>query len=109
MSIQFNPFTGNLDFIGISGGGGSGPAVRYIYSFNNTTDWGSPSGGYYTIIILAGIHNQGLDPQVMVFEQVGLLFEYVTVDQLALNASGDISIRVPDSPDLRFTGKLIVI
>jgi hypothetical protein len=42
------------------------------------------------------------------FEQVGSDYEQVTVNY-NINSSGDVSISVPDSPDLRFAGVVVII
>lgn len=106
--IKFNPFTGQLDLTG--GTSGSPPSVvKYIHSFNNTSSWAGPSVGFYTITVLAITHGLGINVNPVIFELDGSDFVQVNVDEVRINPSGDITIRVPDSPDLRFTGKIILI
>lgn len=110
MAFTFNPLTGALDIVGTSGGGGPAPTVapRFTQTVNNNTHWGTASGGLYTIVILASTHGKGLKPTVTMFEQVGSDYEQVTVNY-NINSSGDVSISVPDSPDLRFAGVVVII
>lgn len=110
MPIVFNPLTSQFDIKGTGGGGGGGgPAERFLQTFNATTDWGSPSGGYYTITVLAASHALGTDPTVEIYENISSEYFQVTVDEVKVNTSGDVSFRVPSSPDLRFAGKVIII
>lgn len=109
MGITFNPFTGQLDITGTGSGGGGGTASRYTQVFNATTDWGSPSGGYYTITIPVATHGKGLHPNIMTFELNGSDYEMVNVDLVKVNASGDVSIRVLQSPNTRFAGLVLII
>ncbi len=107
MGTIFNPLTGQIDFTG-SGSGGSGVAVRYVHTFNATTDWGSPSGGYYTLTVSAVTHGLGTTPISEVFEIIGSDLQKVNVS-IEMNSFGDVSISVLSSPDLRFSGKLLLI
>ena len=109
MGFVYNPITGNLDLVGTSGGGGGGVATKYSSSFNATTDWGSPSGGYYSITILATTHGLGTTPIIEIFEDIAGVFYDVTPDEVKMNASGDVTFRVPQSPDLRFAGKIVLV
>jgi len=85
-------------------------ADRYTQAFNATTDWGSVSGGYYTIVITAATHGKGLNPVFEIFEDTGSEMVKVGVDEASFNiATGDISIRVNDVPDCRFAGKIVVL
>ena len=109
MAWQWNPITNNLDIVGSSGGGSPTPVLKYYATFNATTDWGSASGGYYTITVLAATHAVGVNPIIELFENIAGVFHDVTPDELTVNASGDIAFRVPASPDLRFQGKITVV
>lgn len=106
--LTFNPFTGQLDVTGTSSSAPSVP-VKYILTFNNTSDWGAASGGYYTITVPVGTHGLGINLTPVVFELSGVDYIQVTVDELKVNNVGDISIRVLEIPDLRFNDKLIII
>ena len=90
---------------GGSGSGGSNPS--HVALFDATTSWSGPSGGEYSISISEVVHGQGASPQVQVFEKNGTDYEEVVVF-ITVNASGDVTIKVPDTPDLRFEGKLII-
>lgn len=91
-----------------SGGGGGGGGASYTSLFTLVT-WGAPVGSYYTITILAVDHGAGTDPLVQLYETVGANVDQVEIDRIRVNASGDVEIRVPSSPDLRFEGKVVII
>ena len=85
-------------------------ATRYTSTFDATTSWGAAGGGYYTIAITAATHGRGTRPTVQYLETVGSDEILVIPDQSKfVTASGDLSFRVPDDPDLRFAGKAIFI
>lgn len=137
MPYIFNPLTGNFDFVNPSttGGGGdvSGPAsstdtevaiydgttgkvlknsnvsiaelTAYTRTFNATSDW-ILNGAYYETVVLQSVHKKP-NPAIQVFEQNGLVFEKV-VTGVTIDASGNVTISVSSSPDLRFAGKLII-
>lgn len=107
LSITFNPISGEFDLVG---SGAPAPSVpRYIESFDATTDWGSPSGGLYSITVTAATHGLGINPNVAILELVSPgVFEQVFVDTVAISSIGDITISVLEVPDLRFEGKLII-
>lgn len=89
-----------------SSGGGSG--TPYSQTFLTAT-WSGPSGGYYTITILESTHGKGTDPGVEVYETSGTDDDQVTIDRIRVNSSGDVELRVPSSPDLRFDGKVVIL
>lgn len=86
-------------------------ASRYVLTFNATTDWGSPSGGFYTISLSGATHGHGNNPMTQFFEDTGggalvtVQPDQVTVD----NTNGNITFRVTSTPDLRFAGQCVVI
>lgn len=85
-------------------------ADRFTQAFNSTTDWGSPSGGYYSITITAATHGKGLNPIFEILENTGSNMVKVDVDEASFaSATGDITARVPDVPDCRFAGKFVII
>jgi hypothetical protein len=110
LGITFNPFSpGGLDFIGNSGSS-SGPANRYFAIFNSTTDWTGPSGGFYELSIAQLSHTRGVNPQIQIYELVSGDYVLVNVDQVIVDdITGDVILKVPSSPDLRFNGKVILI
>lgn len=83
-------------------------AERYVSGFTATTEWGAAAGGYYTIPVTAATHGIGINPVVSVQQLTGADYLIVDVDQLKVFANGDVSIRVPETPDLRFAGRLVI-
>lgn len=83
-------------------------AERYISGFTATTEWGTASGGYYTITITAATHGIGSNPVVDVQQLTGSDYICVEADQLKIFANGNVSIRVPETPNLRFAGRLVI-
>lgn len=108
MPLKFNPITGKLDLVGDTTGPVTVQTPNYVQTFNNTTDWGTPSLGYYTIEIPAAIHVKGINPTVQVFELNSGEYENVTVAINVNSSSGRVSIGVLQSPDSRFQGKIII-
>ena len=92
----------------LSSGGGGGSSEAYVQSFNNTSDWGSPSGGFYSITILQSTHEKGTAPQVQTFENIAGSFNLIDTS-VEVNASGDITISVASSPDNRFAGRIVIL
>jgi len=108
MSIRFNPLgLEGLDIVGSGGGGSPGPAQRYVLPFNNSTDW-TLNAPDYTITISAASHGSGVNPNISVFELVGSIYELVQTS-VDVNASGDVTIKVSQSPDNRFNGLVLII
>lgn len=85
---------------------------RYIKTFDATSDWGSASGGYYTITITAATHERGTNPVVASIEKESGS-DYIVVelgtDGLKTLSTGDIEMKVPENPDCRFAGRAIVM
>lgn len=103
MGITYNPFTGQLDYTGGSGGGSTTP---YSSTFV-TGDW-VVNGADYDLTFAQGVHNKGLNPQIQVFALNGIVYEEVSVFSSIDSVSGLITIRVSGTPDLRFNGKIVV-
>lgn len=82
--------------------------TSYSATFDATADWGAASGGYYTITIPATTHNVAVPRVVSVWETIGVERFLTTVDQLIITASGDIQMKVIDTPDSRFAGEVFV-
>jgi len=78
----------------------------YVKTFNATSDWTGPSGGYYSMTVLASAHGKGTTPTSEVYIVNGSDFDETTAEAKKVNATGDIVLKVPD--DLRFAGRLIV-
>ena len=83
-------------------------ATGYIKTFNATTDWGAASGGFYTIVVAVGTHSKGTHPILQIQSLSGADYVDVEVDEIRTTAIGNVLIRVPESPDLRFEGRLII-
>jgi hypothetical protein len=111
MGFKFNPL--GPDFSATNpasgGGGGGGPAERYTATFNSTTSWGSASGGVYTITISAATHGKGTAPNVAVYENVGGVYELVALESVRVTLTGNVSLRVLETPDNRFAGLVLII
>jgi hypothetical protein len=90
-----------------SGGGPSAPAERYTDTFNNTTDWTAASPEY-TRTILAATHGRGTSPNVQVFELISGSYEQINVN-VVVNGSGDVTLKVTETPNNRFVGLVIII
>jgi len=102
IDISADPLTNTIDFIALGGGGG---AVPFVVPFL-IADWGVGTGTY-DILSLESVHNKGTDATIQVFEDVLGIFEEVETI-IEVNGTGDITIKVSQSPDLRFNGKLII-
>ena len=85
------------------------PSERYVHSFNATTDWGDVSGGYFYITVTAATHGRGAQPSVSVREIVGTEHIQVSPDRLVVEDSGNVVIRVPADPNLKFAGEMLFI
>lgn len=107
MGAKFNPLLDlGIDIVGTSGA----PTVQtpnYVHSFNNTTDWGSPSGGLYTLTLAFGTHGKGANPIVQVLMDNGTNFESILIP-FELTVQGSVVLQVSETPDNRFTGKLLI-
>lgn len=85
------------------------PSERYSETFNNTSDWGSAAGGYYTQTITNATHGRGTSPTLIIEELDGSDYIEVLPDRVLINSSGDVSFRVTEVPDGRFTGRITLI
>jgi hypothetical protein len=61
----------------------------------------------YTLTIAESSHSKGTGPSITLYEAVGGIFEEVDT-YVAIDATGNITIKVPVNPDGRFTGKIVV-
>lgn len=99
--ISFNPFTSNFDFVGTT----STPTYELLIT--NLGDWGSPSGGLYTITILAATHGKGTKPLVQALETTASTFTLIGLAH-QIDSLGNITIEVSNIPDNRFLGKILI-
>lgn len=87
--------------------GGSSPSSPVVIPFNNTTDWGTASGGYYTF---TGTHSLNSNNySVEIWDDSSVPSKKVMVDDVLQSTLNTVSIKVLSSPDYRFTGRIIVI
>lgn len=109
MAFKFNPFIpGNLDLVGTSSGPSpGGPAERFSTIFNATSSWTLASPDY-TIAITAGVHGKGTTPNVQIYELVSGSYELV-YPTISIDVSGNVTIKVNESPDTRFAGAILII
>lgn len=106
-NFKFNIISGELDIVGTSGGGPAVQSPNYVATFNNPVSWGSPSGGLYTLTVPVATHGKGQNPVVQILELNGSDYQNIAITH-TIKPSGDIVITVPETPDLRFSGKVIV-
>ena len=78
---------------------------NFTQSFNATTDWGAASGGYYTITVT---HNLGSTGVICAIYDTTTNEDYVLTDLLRIVDENTLSFRVPETPDTRFAGKIVV-
>ena len=110
MGIVYNPLLGSgLDLVGTSSGGGGTTHPNVEVNFNSTTDWGSASGGIYTITISGPTHNKGPKCIVQVQELIATNTYQIILIPIEINSvTGDIKIEVTETPDARFAGRCII-
>lgn len=85
---------------------GGGSAIVTSNVFNATSDWTGPSGGYYSH---AFVHNLGTNNiAVTIWDETSIpvLIFPETTEQTNNNT---LTIRVPDSPDSRFAGRITIV
>ncbi len=89
------------------------PTERFIVSFTidiGGDNWTSESSGYHTIVINGSTHGRGARPTVQVFKDTGDDLIQILPDQIKIAKSdGDVTIRVPSDPNLRFAGSVILV
>lgn len=89
-------------------GGGGGSAGTFTQSFNATSSWGAPSGGFYSLVIPQTTHEKSISPIVQLYELVVGDFEQVEAE-IIVSPAGDVTIRVTETIDTRFAGKVVII
>ena len=89
-------------------GSGGGSAETFTQSFNNTTDWGAASGGFYTIAIPQSTHGKSIQPLVQLYEADSGDFAQVDAE-IVISVAGDVNIIVTETIDTRFTGKVVIL
>lgn len=118
----------------INGGGGSGDAVDTAY--DNTSsgltatnvqdaidELAASTGasyvaafspvswvldaGLYKYTVTAATHGRGVNPVLQVYQENGLNYDEV-ITGVEITPAGNITLTVSSSPDLRFSGKIII-
>lgn len=82
------------------------PSSRYIFTFNNGSDWTS-NGGFYEITIPASTHGKGSSPNCKIYENISSVYHEV-LTSVMMDSNGNLTIQVSQIPDNRFSGKLTV-
>jgi hypothetical protein len=88
-------------------GGGGGSSSPYIRNFL-VADWSGPVSSEYTLSVPESSHGKGTEPTVTLYQTNGANYEQVEAF-IQINANGDIAVKVPETIDGRFDGKLIVL
>jgi hypothetical protein len=87
-----------------TGTGGGSSSTGFVQTFNNAA-W-LVDGADYQITVNEAQHLKGIAPIVAVYELDGT---YASVHvSIEVTNAGQVVIRVPQSPDNRFSGKLII-
>lgn len=94
----------SLNITGVNTGGGANPPYNQAFV---VADW-SLNGSVYEIDILESTHGLGANLGIHVYELVGGNYNEVVVDT-EIDATGNITISISSSTDLRFDGKIIII
>lgn len=94
-----------INIASTSGGGGGGSSTPpYSYSFSIGT-WSA--GVEWSISIPQTTHLKGVNPLIQVYELIGS--DYIEVIQyIEINGSGDVTLKLNNSPDIRYAGKVII-
>lgn len=102
ITITADPQQGVIDFTTIGGG-----SSAYKQDFL-VTDWAGPIASSYTLTILFSSHGK-VSPAVEIYEDIGG-GDYEEVDtSILIDSSNNVIITVPNTPDLRFAGRVIII
>jgi hypothetical protein len=87
----------------LSATGGAGGSAST--TFDATTDWGSPSGGFYSF---AFNHSLGSDDViVMIWDETSTPVQVIP-DTVERTDNNTVTIRVTETPDNRFAGRIVV-
>lgn len=70
-------------------------------------DWDAAVGGYHSMTFFGSWHLKET-PVIQIFALDGTDLDIVSVDRVRVASNGDITIRVPDSPDGRFDGRIVI-
>ena len=89
-----------------------GSSSKYVLPHNATTDW-TLNGSYYDITILAATHGKGSYPTVQCFEETGTTpnrtwSQVQTIVNVLETNAGDVVIKVSQTPDQRYIGRVVI-
>jgi hypothetical protein len=101
VTITADVNTNTIDFAA-AGGGATTKYVKTVL----LSDWVGPSSGEYTLTIAHSFHGIP-NPQVVSYETSGADFEQILVP-IKIDAAHNITLTVPQTPDTRFTGKIVI-
>jgi hypothetical protein len=87
--------------INASGGGSSSVST----TFDATSDWGSPTGGYYSFVFAHALTSD--DISVFVWDETGTPVQ-VFPEVIERTDNNTVTIKVTDSPDNRFAGRIVI-
>jgi len=83
---------------------------RFVLTHNATTDWGTASGGRYSISVPAATHGRGTHVAVAGFYMdSGSDVVEVIPDEVVIDSSGNVTFYVTEQPEGRYAGKAILI
>jgi hypothetical protein len=82
-------------------------AGKHFEEFD-VADWSGPVGGFYSYTVPASTHLKGKQVIAQVFQLDSGEYELVLTYSLRVNTAGDVTIRVPEVPDSRFQGKIVI-
>ena len=92
-----------LGYAQISTTGGATAGYSQVIS---TGSW-TLNAGEYEITVPVTLHGKGANPQVDTYQLVGSDYEHI-ITGVFLNSSGDVTIKVNQTPDARFQGKVVI-
>jgi|GEM_PF-5196714 hypothetical protein len=101
VEIVADPQQGTIDFKAIGAAGSSPFKQEFLVS-----DWVSV-GSFYELTISSATHGK-TGPSVEIYELTGGIYEEVDAS-ITVDASNNVIINVPQTPDLRFAGRVIII
>lgn len=97
--------TSDANEITISNTAANGGVTQASTTFNATTDWTGPSGGYYSF---AWAHNAGTAAiMVTIWDATGTLVQ-VFPEIIEQTDTNTLTIKVSDTPDNKFAGRIVI-
>ena len=82
----------------------------YQQAITAAGSWGAASGGEYTITVTAATHKKGTTPSIVqVWEDEGTEHALSVARVEIVDASGNVQIKVSETPDGRFDGRIVIL